>query len=125
RRTGDFLSRGNVQSAYGRIARRQGRYEAALAYFDEAIREYRQGPRAQLQLARALLNLASVERLLALQGHREFDRASESRRSGQEESGSPAERLRKKREEIERLRGEARAHLKEAMAIYSQHNNHH
>ncbi|MBZ5580957.1 MAG: hypothetical protein LAQ30_01905 [Acidobacteriia bacterium] len=28
--TDDFLNRGNVQSAYGRIARRQGRYEQAL-----------------------------------------------------------------------------------------------
>jgi tetratricopeptide (TPR) repeat protein len=34
RHTSDFLSRGNVQSAYGRIARRQGHFERALEYFN-------------------------------------------------------------------------------------------
>jgi len=123
-RTSDFLSRGNVQSAYGRIARRQGRYERALEYLERAIAEYRQGGRAQLQLARALLNLAFVNRRLALKGQKEFDRASASRRSGKPESAQGAERTRNARLEIERIRGQARAELDEAMEIYTRHNNH-
>jgi len=35
--TDDFLHRGNVQSAYGRIARRQGKYDRAIQYFERAI----------------------------------------------------------------------------------------
>jgi tetratricopeptide (TPR) repeat protein len=125
RATDDFLSRGNVQSAYGRIARRQGRYQAALEYFERAIGEYRHGPGAQPQLARALLNLGFVKRLLALKGHKEFDRAFASRRPGQEESGAAPERFRQAREGIEHIRNDARAHLKEALALYAQHRNHH
>jgi tetratricopeptide (TPR) repeat protein len=123
--TSDFLSRGNVQSAYGRIARRQGRFERALQYFNRAIEEYRRGPHAQLQLARALLNLASVKRLLALQRQNEFDRVSASRRAGKEDAGQTAQRIRAEREEIERIRHEARAHLDEALALYSRHGNRH
>jgi len=123
-RTNDFLSRGNVQSAYGRIARRQGRYERALEYLEAAIAEYRQGGRAQLQLARALLNLAFVNRRLALKSQKEFDRASASRRSAKQETEQHTELTRNARLEIERIRGQARAQLDEAMEIYARHNNH-
>jgi len=124
-RTADFLSRGNVQSAYGRIARRQGRYERAQACFEQAIEEYRLGPRAQLHLARALLNLAFVKRLVALQRQKEFDRISASRRAGAEDAAEMKQRVRQEREEIGRIREEARVHLSEAMVIYSRHDNHH
>jgi len=123
-RTGDFLSRGNVQSAYGRIARRQGRYERALEYLELAIAEYRRGGRAELQLARALLNLAFVNRLLALKSQKEFDRVSASRRSAKQETEQGAQRTQDARLEIERIRGQARAQLDEAMEIYARHNNH-
>ena len=67
-RTDDFLSRGNIQSAYGRIARRQGKYDRAVECFERAIAEYRLAGGGQLQLARALQNLAFVQRLLASRG---------------------------------------------------------
>jgi tetratricopeptide (TPR) repeat protein len=114
-----------VQSAYGRIARRQGRFEPALQYFNQAIEEYRRGPHAQLQLARALLNLASVKRLLAVRHQREFDRFSASRRAGKEDTGQTAQRIRAERDEIARIRAEARAHLEEALALYSRQGNRH
>jgi len=123
-RTGDFLSRGNVQSAYGRIARRQGRYERAQEYLERAIAEYRQGGRAQLQLARALLNLAFVNRRVALKSQKEFDRVSASRRSSKEETEQGAQRTRDARLEIEAIRSQARAQLEEAMEIYKRHHNH-
>jgi tetratricopeptide (TPR) repeat protein len=124
-RTADFLSRGNVQSAYGRIARRQGRYDRAVDCFERAIEEYRRGPRAQLHLARALLNLSFVKRLVALQRQKEFDRVSSSRRAGKEDAAETKQRVRQEREEIERTRHEARTHLTEAMGIYGDHGNHH
>jgi tetratricopeptide (TPR) repeat protein len=123
--TADFLSRGNVQSAYGRIARRQGRYERAVACFELAIEEYRRGPRAQLQLARALSNLAFVKRLLALGRQKELDRLSTSRRAGKEDTTPTGSRTRQEMRSIECAREEARAHLSEAMAVYSRHGNHH
>lgn len=122
-RTDDFLTRGNIQSAYGRIARRQGRYERALEFFEQAIGEYRRGGGGQLQLARTLLNLAFVKRLLALQIHQELDHASASRRS-RSETVQSADRTREQRLRIERMRGEAAAHLAESMAMYERFENH-
>jgi tetratricopeptide (TPR) repeat protein len=121
RQTDDFPSRGNIQSAYGRIARRQGRYQRALEYFEKAIGEYRQGGSNQLRLARTLLNLAFVKRQLALDLQKEVDRASASRRTGAGHGGGLAE----SRGAIERIRAEARHHLEESMALYTQHHNHH
>ena len=121
--TDDYLSRGNIQSAYGRIARRQGRYERALECFERAIAEYRQGGGGQLQLARTLLNLAFVKRLLALQNQKEFDQVSATRRSSKDEP-APGGLTREQRFHIERIRGEARSHLEESMAIYEEHQYH-
>jgi tetratricopeptide (TPR) repeat protein len=44
--TDDYLTRGNINSAYGRIARRLGNYDQALARFEQAIEEY--GKRDQI-----------------------------------------------------------------------------
>jgi hypothetical protein len=72
-----------------------------------------------------LLNLASVERLLALKRQKEFDRVSASRRVGKENGGQTAPRIHAKRDGIERIRAEARTHLNEALALYSRHGNRH
>jgi tetratricopeptide (TPR) repeat protein len=122
--TDDFVSRGNIHSAHGRIARRQGRYEQAVELFERAIGEYSSGARGQLQLARTLLNLSFVKRLLALQQQKDLDRASASRRSAREDAASGADTPREQRLVIERLRAEAKVHLSEAMAIYARHGNH-
>ncbi len=121
-RTDDFLSRGNIQSAYGRIARRQGRYEKALECLERAIAEYRRGGGDHLQLARALLNLAFVKRLLALQYQRDVDQVSATRRSAREDAGT--DRVREQRLLIERIRGEAHSGLEEARTIYERRHNH-
>ena len=80
--TDDFLNRGNIQSAYGRIARRQGKYERARRVLRARDSEYRTGGHAEMQLARTLLNLAFVKRLLALQVQRDLDLVAASRRGG-------------------------------------------
>ncbi len=112
--TDDYLSRGNIQSAYGRIARRQGRYERALEYFERALAEYRSGTGDELQIARTLLNLSFVKRLLALQFQKDLDDVIVSQRTPQRE----------RRQRIERIRAEAWQHLDEAKAICEGRNNH-
>ena len=120
-RTGDYLNRGNIQSAYGRIARRQGKYDQALEYFERAIAEYRAGGGGQLQLARALLNLAFVERLIALEAHHSADTAARSRRSS---PSSPFGSVREQRARINATRSSAWDHLQESYEIFSKAQSH-
>jgi len=119
-RTDDFLSRGNVQSAYGRIARRQGKYQAAVERFDSAIGEFRCCGGKPLALARTLVNLAFVKRLLAVQAQRELDRLAAVRRG---KPGATADPARIERIGIEQMRDEARGILQEAAGIYERHQN--
>ena len=123
-RTDDFLSRGNIHSAYGRIARRQGKYERAVEAFERAIAEYRTAGGGQLQLARALLNLAFVERLLALHFHKDADRMIASRRASREGALEAQELARARRLEIDEMRSRSRQRLSEALEIYTLRQNH-
>jgi tetratricopeptide (TPR) repeat protein len=123
-RTDDFLNRGNIQSAYGRIARRQGKYERAVEYFEQAIAEYRIAGGGQTQLARALLNLAFVRRLLALDAHKELDRLATSRRGSRECVADRPDLARERRLRIDKIRARSRDHLEEAMKIYERFQNH-
>ena len=118
--TSDYLNRGNIQSSYGRIARRQGKYDRAQECFERAICEYRASGAGHLQLARTLLNLAFVKRLIALDAQRCLDRAATSRRSA---AGGSSESVRDQRAYIEGLRRSAAAHLDEAYQTYSHHEN--
>jgi tetratricopeptide (TPR) repeat protein len=121
--TDDFLSRGNIQSAYGRIARRQGKNDRAVKYFEKAIAEYRQGGGRTLSLARTLLNLAFVKRLVALHAQQHLDHVAATRRTARDtpaDADSPAPtRLR-----IEQIRQQARTCLAEAEQIYTRVQNH-
>ena len=108
RETDDYVSRGNIQSAYGRIARRQGQYAQALHHFECSIAEYgRRDPR-HLNVARSLVNIAFVERLAALRDA--------------VERTTPDTRAR--RAQVESLRISARRHLAEALEIYAAHQHH-
>ena len=118
--TDDYLNRGNIQSAHGRIARRQGRYESAVQYFEKALAEYRAGGGGQLQMARTLQNLAFVKRLRALQVQKELDLIAASRRSG----GAPSAPTAVLRAGIDETRSQAAAHLEESMSVYARHHNH-
>ncbi len=122
--TDDFLGRGNIKSAYGRIARRQGRYELALNCFEKAVSEYRRGGGRQLQLARVLLNTAFVNRLVALQVQKDLDREAASRRGGVPADPAAAERSRSERLRVQRFRDIAREQLGESLAIFSLRENH-
>ena len=37
RETDDYVTLGNIQSFYGRMARREGRFDKAIEYFENAI----------------------------------------------------------------------------------------
>jgi tetratricopeptide (TPR) repeat protein len=122
RATDDFVTRGNIQSAYGRIARRQARHDAALEYFHSAIAEYQLRDPQHLHLARSLVNIAVVERLVALRQQKEIDEAAARRRADSNEKTGDTSRA--ARAEIERLRADARMHLAAALDIYNSREQH-
>ena len=67
RETDDYITRGNIQSSYGRMYRREGRYDLGLRHFFQAIEEYGKRDPEHRNLARTLANMGYVERLIALQ----------------------------------------------------------
>lgn len=114
--TDDYISRGNIQSAYGRIARREGRYDQAIRHFAAAIDEYKKRDPRHVNLARSLVNMAFVERTLALQFQKRIDEEA-SKRTGK--------RMVEERARYQRLRDAAMAHLAEASVIYDSHHGQH
>jgi tetratricopeptide (TPR) repeat protein len=116
----DFISRGNVESAFGRIARRSGRYQQALTHFDRAVEEYQRRDARHPHLARTLVNAAFVKRLMALQAHKRLDEeASRRAKSGGGMHPNPEGRAR-----IDQLRQEANEELTRASEIYCEHGIH-
>jgi tetratricopeptide (TPR) repeat protein len=125
-KTDDYLTLGNIHSAYGRIARRQGRYQHAIENFTAAIARYRKRDPRHRNVARSLNNMAYVKRLIALQLRRKIDadaarrrKAATRGRAGEDKAKLPY------RTRFEQLREEALAELAEAAAIYEQYGNHH
>jgi tetratricopeptide (TPR) repeat protein len=124
--TDDYLTLGNIHSSYGRIARRQGRYQHAIEHFTVAIAYYRRRDPRHRNVARTLTNLASSKRRIAQHLLRKIDadaarrRKAATRGRARNDSGTPQHRTR-----FEQLRQEALAELKEAAAIYQEYRNHH
>ena len=80
RETDDYVTLGNIQSFYGRMARREGRFDKAIGFFESAIRYYgKQDPRHP-NLARSLANMALAKRGIALQLQKRIDRDAQRRR---------------------------------------------
>src|ERR1035438_6009840 len=71
--TDDYVARGNIESAYGRLARREGRYDRAVAHFRESIEEYRKRDPQHPNIARSLVNAALVKRLVGIQIQKRLD----------------------------------------------------
>lgn len=125
-KTDDYVTLGNIQSFYGRMARREGRYDKAVELFERAIALYRKRDPQHPNLARSLANMALAKREIALQLQRRIDQDVERRRKvpGKADShGAPQRTAR--RERLNSLRREALQHLEAATAIYAQHPNHH
>ena len=126
RQTDDYLTLGNIYSSYGRIARRQGRYQHAIDSFTTAIAFYKRRDPHHRNVARSLNNMAYVKRLVAVELRRKIDAEAARRRKaaarGRARNGQPRSPY---RDRLEELRQEVLAELAEAAAIYEQYDNHH
>jgi tetratricopeptide (TPR) repeat protein len=141
RETDDYVTLGNIQSFYGRMARREGRFDKAIEFFESAIRYYgRRDPRHP-NLARSLANMALAKRGIALQLQKRIDRDAQRRRktsashpgkagatgrdSREQDSSEHDSRKHDYRSRLTQLRREALEHLEAARAIYQQRPSHH
>jgi len=123
--TDDWVTLGNISSAYGRIARRRGNYEQALSRFEKAIEQYNQRDPFNRNLARSFVNIAFVKRLLALQLANKMDsEAAKIRKKRPGGAKSAAFSTPRGREQLTRLREEAFEHLAKARAIYDRYDDH-
>jgi tetratricopeptide (TPR) repeat protein len=123
--TDDYLTLGNIHSAYGRIARHQGRHQHAIEHFATAIAEYKKRNPQHRNVARSLNNMASAKRLIALQLRRKIDADVERRRKSGAQGGNGKVAKRQYRRRFEQYRQEALAELAEAAIIFEQCRNHH
>ena len=123
--TDDYVTLGNISSAYGRIARRQGNYEQALSRFEKAIELYNKRDPYNRSLARSFVNIAFVKRLLALQlGDKIDSAAAKFRNKRQGTAKSPVLPKPRGREQLTRVRQEAFEHLAKAREIYDRYDDH-
>jgi tetratricopeptide (TPR) repeat protein len=131
--TDDYVTLGNISSAYGRISRRQGNSERALSQFEKAIEFYNKRDPFNRNLARSFVNIAFVKRLLALQlGNKIDSEAAKSRRQlkkkltkKEKRTSQPAADIKLcSREQRARLREEASEHLAKAREIYQRYDDH-
>lgn len=125
RETDDYLTLGNIHSSYGRIARRQGRYQHAIESFTTAIALYRKLDPQHRNIARALNNMAYVKRLNALQLRRKIDAQAARRRKAAARGAAGNDGKPSYRARFDQLRQEALTELKEAQSIYETYGNHH
>ncbi|HKM85475.1 MAG TPA: hypothetical protein VJW96_04660 [Terriglobales bacterium] len=133
RETDDYVTLGNIQSFYGRMARREGRFDKAIEFFESAIRYYGKRDPRHLNLARSLANMALAKRGIALQLQKRIDRDAQRRRKTSASrdarpTATTAEQDPRKhdyRGRLTLLRREAIEHLEAARAIYQQRPNHH
>jgi len=126
RETDDYVTLGNIQSFYGRMARREGRFDKAMEFFESAIRHYGQRDPRHPNLARSLANMALAKRGIALQLQKRIDRDAQRRRkTPASREGKPSGTSPDYRGRLAQLRREALEHLEAARAIYQQRPNHH
>ncbi len=132
RQTDDYVTLGNVQSFYGRMARREGRFDQAIGLFSSAIEHYRKRDPRHPNLARSLANMALAKRGIALQLQRRVDLDAQrqrktSSRAAKESSPRPAGLTARTdhRRRLTQLRREALEHLEAAREIYRQRPTHH
>ncbi len=129
--TDDYVTLGNIQSFYGRMARREGRFDKAIEFFERAIDHYGKRDPRHPNLARSLANMALAKRGIALQLQKRIDRDAQRRRKtsvsreGKLSSTSHDSRSHDSRGRLAQLRREALEHLEAARAIYQQRPNHH
>ena len=126
RDTDDFITLGNIQSTYGRIALREGRYDHAMHYFNASIEIFQKRPSLEGYLARSLTNLAQAKRFLALQLRRSIDAKRERQRlNNQPELPAYKKDKAGQLERMYELLQNAQQDLAKADEIYRRRDNHH
>jgi tetratricopeptide (TPR) repeat protein len=130
RETDDFITLGNIQSAYGRIALREGRYDHAMRYFDASIDFFQRRRSLEGYLARSLTNIAQAKRFLAMQLRHSIDAQRKRSRNGQQVVGQVEAReyvgqYGGQLERMHELLRSAQSDLGKADAIHKRLQNHH
>lgn len=126
RNTDDLITLGNIQSTYGRIALREGRYDHAVRYFEASIDLFQRRPALEGYLARSLTNIAQAKRFMALQLRRSIDARHERMRAGKTDGERTDKRGQAAQlERMHELLRKAQADLAQADAIYKKAGNHH
>ncbi len=126
RDTDDFITLGNIQSTYGRIALREGRYDHAMQYFEASIDFFKRRPSLEGYLARSLTNIAQAKRFVALQLRRSIDAKWERQKSVTSANrGSDKDSKTGQLERMHELLRNAQADLAHADRIYKAAGNHH
>jgi tetratricopeptide (TPR) repeat protein len=119
--TDDALSLGNIESARGRMERQAGRYAEALEHFDRAVELYARRDPNHRNLARALVNAASVKRSIALQLRKRID-ARAARSEGREQGATAARGTAGEQARYTQICTEALEQVQRAGEIYAQHH---
>ncbi|MFZ0480337.1 MAG: tetratricopeptide repeat protein [Terriglobales bacterium] len=131
RHTDDHVTLGNIQSFYGRMARRESRFDKAVDFFASAIEHYRKRDPRHPNLARSLANMALAKRGIAQQLQRRIDMDAQRQRkssgkAGKASAGATGIAARPDhRRRFTQLRREALEHLDAAREIYQQRPTHH
>ena len=124
--TDDFITLGNIQSTYGRIALREGRYDHALKYFERSISLFERRQSLGGYLARSLTNIAQSKRFLALQLRRNIDARWERQRAlGAPRTLADGNDKAGQLERMHDLLRNAQTDLSQADVIYKRLGNHH
>lgn len=121
----DYIALGNIQSAYGRMARREGRYDHALQHFEASIEFFQKREGLEGYLARSLTNIAQAKRLLASQIRRHMDAEWELRRHSDEGRRADGQPKGARLERMHQLLRQAQADLARAATIYDRGHTHH
>lgn len=124
RDTDDFITLGNIQSTYGRIALREGRYDHAMQYFETSIDIFKRRGSLEGYLARSLTNTAQAKRFAALQLRRSIDARRERERGAKPNDAAKQDKSGQLERMHELLRN-AQTDLAQADAIYKRMGNHH
>ncbi len=126
RETDDFITLGNIQSTYGRIALREGRYDHALKYFEMSISLFERRQSLSGYLARSLTNIAQAKRFLALQLRRSMDARWERQRTlGNGRNSLHPQDKAAQLERMHDLLKNAQLDLSQANNLYKKLGNHH
>ncbi|HZS55116.1 MAG TPA: hypothetical protein VFA65_11980 [Bryobacteraceae bacterium] len=126
RNTDDLITLGNIQSTYGRIALREGRYDHAMRYFEASIDLFGRRHSLESYLARSLTNMAQAKRFMALQLRRSIDARHARLRAGKASSEQMDKRGQAGQlERMHELLRNAQADLARADVIYKRAGNHH